>query len=609
MFRRLSFFGYYGLFWLCFFILSRTYFLVFTAKNLIGIGIVDIFNIYRHGLIMDLSAMAYLMVLPGILLTLSIVINSKFIISAIRIYSIFFIVIIGLLVVSDAELYKFWGFRLDITPLLYLKTPGEAFASVSNGLIIRQLLLAIVLIAGIIFCYQKVFYRYKEFEKLPFLYSSVMLLFVVILIIPIRGGFGIAPMNTSKVYFSKNNYMNHAAINLFWNVGFSLSEINPNENQYHYFNEDKQKILISSLLSQNTLSDRFLLKTNKPNIIILVLESFSSKVIGSLGGKQNVTPNINKLSLEGILFTNFYASGDRSDKGLVAILSGYPAQPSTSIIKFASKSQSLPKLSVSLKDAGYNSSFYYGGDIDFANMRSYLINSGFDKIVSKDNFPSSTYNSKWGSHDHIVLDRFYNDICVQRQPFFNVLFTLSSHEPFEMPNNSNTGDDSSSKLMNAIHYTDSCVGNFVAKARLQPWWQNTLIIMVADHGHPDPGNSPNHVPEKFKIPMLWVGGAVIKPEKISKYASQIDIASTILHQIKISSANYNFSKNIISNEEQFAFYTFNNGFGYLTPSEGVVFDCDFNKVLVKTGKPSTNNDLDKGKAYLQNIYKDLNARK
>ncbi len=609
MFRRLSFFGYYGLFWLCFFILSRTYFLVFTAKNLVGSGIVDIFNIFGHGLIMDLSAIAYLMVIPGILLTLSIVINAKFIVSVIRIYSFFFIIIIGLLVVSDAELYKYWGFRLDITPLLYLKTPGEAFASVTKILIIRQLLLAGVLIASSIYGYQKVFIRYKEFGKLPFLYSTVMLFFVVILIIPIRGGFGIAPMNTGKVYFSKNNYMNQAAINLFWNVGFSLSEINPNENQYHYFKEEKQKKLISPLLSQNTLSDRFLLNTNKPNIIILMLESFSAKVIGSLGGKQNITPNINKLSAEGILFTNFYASGDRSDKGLVAILSGYPAQPSTSIIKFASKSHSLPKLSVSLKDAGYNSSFYYGGDIDFANMRSYLINSGFDKIFSKDAFPSSTYNSRWGSHDHIVLERFYHDICLQRQPFFNVLFTLSSHEPFEVPGHVIPGDDSSSKLMNAIHYTDSCVGNFVAKAKLQPWWQNTLIILVADHGHPDPGNSPNHVPAKFKIPMLWLGGAIIKPEKISKYASQIDIASTILHQINISSAKYNFSKNIISNEPEFAFYAFNNGFGYLTPTEGVVFDCDFNKVLEIIGKQPSNDDLDKGKAFLQNIYKDINARK
>lgn len=609
MVRRLSFFGFYGLFWLCFFILSRTYFLAFTAKSLGSIGIVDIFNVFRHGLMMDLSAVAYIMVIPGILLTISMIINGKFIIPAIRFYSFFLIVIIGLLVVSDAELYKFWGFRLDATPILYLKTISEAFASVTIALIIRQLLFASVLIAVSIYCYQKLFSRYKEFGKLAFLYSAVMLFCVAILIIPIRGGFGIAPMNTSKVYFSRNNYLNHAAINLFWNVGFSISELNPNENQYKYFNDAKQKDLLKPLLNQNTSSDRFLLKTCKPNIIILVLESFSAKVIGTLGGRQDVTPNINTLSNEGILFTNFYASGDRSDKGLVAVLSGYPAQPSTSIIKFASKSQTLPKLTISLKDAGYNSSFYYGGDIDFANMRSYLINSEFDKIVSKDDFPSSTYNSRWGSHDHVVLERFYNDICSQEQPFFNVLFTLSSHEPFEVPGHAIPGDDSSSKLMNAIHYTDSCVGDFVTKAKLQPWWQNTVIILVADHGHPDPGNSPNHVPEKFKIPMLWLGGAIKQSQKVDKYASQIDIPSTLLHQLNLSSNKYTFSKNIFGNESEFAFYAFNNGFGYLTPSEGVVFDCDFNIVLGKIGKLPPNNEIEKGKAYLQNIYRDLNARK
>ncbi len=609
MLRRLQFFGFYGLFWLSFFIICKIYFIIFTAKNLVSANIIDVFNIFIHGLIMDLSATAYLMVVPGVLLAISIAANVKVIVSIIRIYTIVFLVIISLLVVADAELYNFWGFRLDVTPLIYLKTPKEVLASISVWMLITQVIIAIVLITGSILSYKKLFFRYNQLSKAYFLYSPLMLFCVALLVIPIRGGFGIAPMNVGKVYFSNNNYLNHAAINLFWNVGFSLSEINPNENSYHYFNEPQQTNLVTPLLSGNTASDSIVLKTTKPNVIILVLESFSAKVIGSMGGMQNVTPNINKLSNEGILFTNFYASGDRSDKGLVAILSGYPAQPSTSIIKFAGKSQSLPKLSISLKNNGYNSAFYYGGDIDFANMRSYLLNSVFDKIVSKDDFPSSTYNSKWGAHDHVVFERFYNDICSQKQPFFDVLFTLSSHEPFEVPNHAIPGDDSSSKLMNAINYTDSCVGNFVAKAKLQPWWQNTVIVLVADHGHPDPGNSPNHVPEKFKIPMLWIGGAINSTGKVGKYASQIDIASTLLHQMNLSSNAFSFSKNIFSNEPEFAFYAFNNGFGYLSPSAGVVFDCDFNKVLLNVGNITSTDALEKGKAYLQNIYKDLNGRK
>jgi phosphoglycerol transferase MdoB-like AlkP superfamily enzyme len=609
MLQRLRYFGLYGLFWLCFFILGRAYFMAFTAKNLAGSGISDVLNVFCHGIVMDLSATAYLMVIPGILLIISMVDRSGWIVPFIKIYSLIFIVIIGLLVVSDAELYKYWGFRLDATPLLYLKTPKDAFASITSAMIVRELLLAFCLIAGSIFFFKKLFSRITKFEKVPIGFLPIMFFVVIALIIPIRGGFGIAPMNTGKVYFSKNNYLNHAAINLFWNVGFSFSELNPNENQYHFFDDSTQKGLIKCMINQNTPANRFLLKTNKPNVIILVLESFSAKVIGSLGGKPNVTPNINRLSSEGILFTNFFASGDRSDKGLVAVLSGYPAQPSTSIIKFASKTQSLPRLSASLKNDGYNSSFYYGGDIDFANMRSYLLGCGFDHIVSKDDFPASTYNSKWGSHDHVVLDKFYKDICAQKQPFFNVLFTLSSHEPFEVPGHAIPGDDSPSKLMNAIHYTDSCLGNFVAKAKLQPWWQHTLIIMVADHGHPDPGRSPNHVPEKFRIPMLWIGGSLQQPEKVDKYSSQIDIASTLLHQLGLSSENYSFSKNIFSNDPEFAFYAFNNGFGYFTPSEGIVYDCDFNKELINTNNPPSKDGLNIGKAYLQNIYKDLNERK
>ncbi len=134
-----------------------------------------------------------------------------------------------------------------------------------------------------------------------------------------------------------------------------------------------------------------------------------------------------------MLFDNFYASGDRTDKGVIAVLSGYPAQPTSSIIKFPSKTQNLPKLNNYLKKLGYKTSFIYGGDVDFANFRSYLTTSGFDHLTTMDDFPDDINTSKWGIHDHFMFNQSLQELDTTQAPFAKVILTLSSHEPFDVP--------------------------------------------------------------------------------------------------------------------------------------------------------------------------------
>lgn len=608
MVKRIFYFAATGIFWLLFFISMKLFFLLFNFRLAEYASIKEILQVFQYGFSMDLSATAYLMVLPGILILLTILFNARVFLVIIRIYTILMLIGIVLLVVGDAELYQFWGYRMDVTPLLYLKTPKEAFASVSGWVIMGQLIFAIGIFGVFIFIFRKLQNYFGKFEKINPLWALVFLPLILLLFIPIRGGVGIAPMNTSRAYFSSNNFLNHAGINLFWNIGFSLTERKTDFKEYEFFGPQKEDSLVSGLLNHNLSPDSMVLSTQKPNVILIILESFSAKVIGSLGGEPEVTPNINALSKEGLLFTNFYASGDRSDKGLIAILCGYPAQPITSVIVYSHKTESLPKLSEDLKKDGYKTSYYYGGDLNFANMRSFLVESQFDEIVSMQDFPKSTYNSKWGANDHVVFNRFFNDVNASKTPFFKAFFTLSSHEPFEVPRTVIPGSDRASKLMNAQHYTDSCVGSFVQKARLQPWWKNTLIILVADHGHPDPGNSPNHVPAKFRIPMLWLGGALKTHGRITKFASQIDIPSTLLHQLGKTSGKYRFSKDIFAKEPGFAYYSFNNGFGFMSDSATAVYDCGFKNVIISDGNHAPEN-LNFGKAYLQFLYQDFKSRK
>lgn len=508
MAKRIAFFLYYGLFWLLFFLVLRLYFILNNLSFAEGIALTQILQTFTHGIIMDLSSMGYLLIIPGLAILVSFFVNKRWILGFINVYTLIFLFIISFLAVSDAVLYKFWGFRLDSTPLLYLKTPKEAMASVSVGLIVMQVAIALLIFGSAFYVYRKWFKRLEKFEDTRIIYSPVMLLAIALLIIPIRGGFGIAPMNVGKVYFSSIQFLNHASINLFWNVGFSLIENQGLKNEYNYFSAEELARYQKNIRNEDLPSDSMILTSSKPNIVLIIFESLTAKVIEPLGGLKDITPEFSKLTSEGLLFTNFYATGDRSDKGLIGILSGYPAQTNTSIIKYASKTRTLPRLAVSLQNNGYFTSFYYGGDIDFANMRSYLLDSKYNQIVCKDSFPKSTYNSKWGTHDHFVFEKLNNNLQRTQQPFFATFFTLSSHEPFEVPMKYFNGNDDESMYLNSLHYTDSCLGDFVAKAKKQPWWQNTLVIVVADHGHRFPGKSENNSVSKYRIPMLWLGGEI-----------------------------------------------------------------------------------------------------
>jgi phosphoglycerol transferase MdoB-like AlkP superfamily enzyme len=474
--QKLVFFGLYTLFWLLIFIVCKFLFLFFFYNQSAEFPITDWFLIFTHGFRLDLSATGYILLIPIFVTSVGSFFKNRWFKYFINTYTILILLVVSLILITDLELYRYWGFRLDTTPLLYISTPREAFASVSTGIILRQILLGVLIFLITILVYFKCIARFVIREKPgKWLQFFVFLFLAGFLIIPIRGGFGIAPINTGSAYFHEKAFPNHAALNVFWNLGYSLVNLHPLENPYQYLDTSEAEKLFNGLYDDEGQSDQ-VLKQKKPNIIVIILESFSSKIIKVLGGKEGVTPQFGQLAREGILFKNFYATGDRTDKGLVGILSGYPAQPTYSIIKFPKKTANLPNITREFKNLGYTTSYYYGGSVDFANIRSYLVNSGFDTVISIVDFDPSTYNSKWGVHDHILLDRFIQDFTKVESPFFCVLMTLSSHEPFEVPMETVImGDDEESRFLNSCYYTDKSIGEFISTAQKQEWWDNTLV--------------------------------------------------------------------------------------------------------------------------------------
>src|SRR5664280_1553994 len=507
--------------------------------------------------------------------------------------------------------YSYWGFRMDFTPILYLKTPKEALASVSLFKIIGTLFSVLAMSFIFIFFYNRFIDRFfKGFERVRYWLPGI-LFFIILwasLLLPIRGGFGVAPINAGAVYFSKNMFLNHTAINAVWNVGYSGFGQRPVKNPYEFGDLSAAKSLVDTLVEDKGKTER-VLNTLKPNIIIIVLESFSGYLIGPLGGDSLVTPNINRYAREGILFSNFYASGTRTDKAMPAILDGYPAQPAQSIIKEPKKTQTLPSLVKILIENGYHSSFWYGGEINFANFNSFVIGSGFHDIITKRNFDPVNYNSKWGVHDHILFQTIKDSMKIAREPFLKVILTLSSHEPFDVPMAPVfTGSDIGNKYRNSVYYTDKTIGSFLDWAKQTDWWKNTLIILVADHAARIYDDMPNYKQNVFRIPMLWVGGALTKHGmRISKIGSQVDIPVTLLDQLGLK-GDFPFSKDLLSEKSKsFAFYTYNEGFGFITDSSAVGFDLKSRTSMMSEGKDPISAEK-KGKAFLQVLFNDYLKR-
>ena len=526
-------------------------------------------------------------------------------------YSYFLIIFSSFIIVADANLYSYWGFRMDFTPILYLKTPKEALASVSVLEIIGSLFAVLAMAFIFILIYNRFIDRvFKGFARVRY-WVPGLLFFIILwaaLIFPIRGGFGVAPINAGAVYFSKNMFLNHTAINAVWNVGYSGFGQRPVKNPYEFGELSAAKSIVNTLIEDKGKTER-VLNTSKPDIIIIILESFSGYLIGPLGGDSLVTPNINRYAKEGILFSNFYASGTRTDKAMPAVLDGYPAQPAQSIIKEPNKSQTLPSLVKILNVKGYNSSFWYGGEINFANFNSFVVGSGFQDIISEKNFDPANYNSKWGVHDHILFQALKDSMKIAKEPFLKVILTLSSHEPFDVPMEPVfTGSDIMSKYKNSIYYTDKTLGSFFDWAKGTDWWKNTLIILVADHCARILSDMPNYKQNVFKIPMLWIGGALSKTDvRIGKLGGQVDIPVTLLNQLGLS-GNFPFSKDLLSDKSKsFAFYTYNEGFGFVTDSSAVGFDLKSRTRVLSEGKDPESAEKN-GKAYLQVLFDDYLKR-
>lgn len=602
--RIILFFTVFFYFILIFFI-EKIAFTLIHASIGGGVSVTDVFQVLYHGLPLDLSMSGYLTAIPALILIISIWIKPKLIVRALNVYFGIILAVIAIIAVVDIVVYPYWGFHFDSTVFLYLQKPKEAFAS-GSGLeivagVLSAILFAVVIFIGYYFIIRKQVLNLKVPKSIGKT-SIVLVLLTAALFLPIRGGVTVSTMNVGQVYYSDNMFLNHAAINPQFNLMYSFTKSDDFASQYQFFSKEEALVIFDEITKQpHNDSIPRLLNTDKPNIILFILESFSADVaLDSV-----VTPNMSRFAKEGISFENFYANSFRTDRGLVSVLSGYPAHPTVAIMKYPQKTQSLPTIPRTLKQAGYDLSFYYGGDADFANMRSYLVGTcGIKDVIADKEFPLSQRMTKWGVPDKFVIDRLYEDLISRNEsePFLKTVLTLSSHEPFDVP-----VDKFKEPFLNAIHYTDECLGDFVEKLRVTKYWDNTLIVFIADHAMQSyPQGVSNNDPERFRIPLIWMGGAVKYPEVIKDFSSQNDLAATLLSQLGIKHDEFKFSKDVMNPDgNKFAFYSYVNGFNMTDSTGTVIYDNDKQSIIRQEGNPDMEN---RAKAFFQMMYLDLGSR-
>lgn len=495
----------------------------------------DWFLVPYHGLPLDFSLAGYLTIIPGLLLICTIWSRKRLWRRLAKAYFGIIAIVLSAVFVIDLGLYRYWGFRLDTTPLFYFcSSPGDALASAGAWELIGGIV-AFMVLAALLYALFHLLLRDDVLEKklLPLNRPFFTLLFVLLwaaLFIPIRGGFTVSTMNVGKVYFSENMRLNHAATNPLFSLLVSLLQQENFKRQYRFMKDDEAGKLVAQMYDQDVVHQSYqpprqwILTTARPNILFVVMESFSSKLMASLGGERNVAVNLDRLSAEGLLFRHFYATSFRTDRGLVSILSGFPSLPTNSIMKMPKVSQGLPSIAACLRKVGYTAEYYYGGDADFTNMRSYLKGTGFGKIVCDEDFPVSDRLSKWGVPDHLLFEKVLSILQhgKHQKPWFKVVQTSSSHEPFDVPYHR-----LNDKTLNAFAYTDSCVGHFVDELKKLPLWKNTLVVLVPDHLGCYPQDIDNLSVDRYQIPLIFLGGALKGPGAVGVCGSQTDIAATL----------------------------------------------------------------------------------
>jgi len=615
MLRSLYSFTRFYLFWLLFFLLTRATFEIYFFQKLKGCSFPEILETFIYGIRMDASATAYIAIIPLLFFLVNWFLPNYNIKNTwLKWYTWVGIFLVSFIAIIDLGIFAEWGAKVNFRAFdtLY-NSPSESLSSTASSPILLNLSIGLgLVITGVLLSRRMIDHSFKKpvANTKTKMWFSVLVVTVNFMIL--RGTLSPMPINQSAAYFSDNQLLDLSAQNTEWNLANNVFEnLRKPYNPYLYLQPDTAAKLVKETFAVKKDTTVHILTTNRPNVVVIQLESFTADLIASLGGEKGDAPNFENFIKQGVLFNNIYAAGDRTDKGIIAILSGFPSQAIRTIITDTLKQRKLPSLLSTFKNNGFTTSYFYGGTSSYMNFNTYMADHNTDHVTDESNIPKNEVGSTWGAHDNILFQKHVAYLNTAPKPFFSLIQTLTNHEPFALPVKPHfKGGDVANQFRSTAYFTDSCLNAYFTDAKKHDWYKNTLFILVADHGHRLPRSiHAAYDPGKYHIPLLFFGD-VIKPEyrgkQISKLGNQTDIAATLLAQLDIPQRPYQWSKNLLNPySKDFAFFDWDNGFGFMTPQQSVSYDASGERMIYKqnqTDQATIDRTLRYGKAFMQQIF-------
>jgi phosphoglycerol transferase MdoB-like AlkP superfamily enzyme len=284
------------------------------------------------------------------------------------------------------------------------------------------------------------------------------------------------------------------------------------------------------------------------NIVLIMVESLSAEYLSAFGNKQHITPQIDALIPHSMMIENFYANGNRTVRGLEAVTLSIPPSPGESIIKRTNNNKKLYSVATVLKEKGYRVQFLYGGDSYFDNMKSFFLGNGYEVIDKNNMLPGEvTFSTVWGACDENLFGKslkVFDRDAASGRPFFAHIMTTSNHRPYLYPDGRIDIPSSSKSREGAVKYTDYAIGEFIKAAQKKPWFKNTIFAIVADHCASSAGST--EVPlDQYHIPALIYAPGFVRPSKINKLVSQMDIMPTIFGLLHFKYRSRFYGQNVL----------------------------------------------------------------
>jgi phosphoglycerol transferase MdoB-like AlkP superfamily enzyme len=601
--------------------LERIFFSIHNWDKFENVSFGDWLLAFVYSFRLDLATGALLSLVPLLILIIHFVHPSRW--SKLLFYSTVFLEVIICALIHGGEInaYPEWNHKLTTRVFTHLLNPDEVVRTADYGMTIWFVIYAgVEIVIG--YKLMKWFFKFKlEPNQLKWIVripSALALLAVSLasFVLLGRGGTQQIPINIDSAYYSDNYASNDLSVNSVYFFAKSFMLYNRSEigAMFPIIEDKPAKNYLKDFYSYKLKHENYIFNNDRPNIVFLIMESWTANAVGSITGEEGATPYFDKLTKQGLLFTSLYSTGGTSEIGNSSIFSGYPALPEISISMQPDKHRKIPSLNQDLKKWGYTSRYIFSGDLKYGNIGGYFMDHGFDEVEDENDFPKGLKRGKLNYFDEDLYDIVIKKIDKIKGPFMQCAFTGSTHSPYDYPDRgTKKWKGKEADFMSSIFYADKCLNDFLLKCKKRAWYNNTIFIIVADHGHASPNLENPNLGGYFHIPMLIIGEPLkmeYRGKRITTLGSQADIARTLLYQMGGDYKRYTWSKDLLNpNCPQFALHTINRGFGWITNQGNFSFNMDAKSYPEKNfGAEDLQNERNRCHSYMSliyNEYKDL----